>query len=76
MSASVEEISEKIEALSSEEQQLLLVKLTSLVEENIDEEVNQEWLNVAKRRLEEIRNDEVEVISGNDVMREAKTRLE
>ena len=76
MSASVEEISEEVEALSSEEQQLLLVKLTSLVEENIDEEVNQEWLNVAKRRLEEIRNDEVEVISGDDVMREAKTRLE
>lgn len=76
MSTSVEKITEEVERLSPEEQQLLLVKLTSMVEENLDADIKQEWLDLAKRRVEEIRNGEVELISGEEVMREAKARLE
>ena len=76
MSTSVEEITEEVERLSPEEQQLLLVKLTSMIEENLDADIKQEWLDLAKRRVEEIRNGEVELIAGEEVMREAKARLE
>jgi len=76
MSTSVEKITEEVERLTPEEQQLLLVKLTSMVEENLDADIKKEWLKVAKRRVEEIRSGEVELISGQEVMREAKARLE
>jgi hypothetical protein len=76
MSTSVEKITQEVERLTPKEQQLLLVKLTSMLEENLDADIKQEWLKVAKRRLEEIRNGEVELISGEEVMRDAKARLE
>ena len=76
MRTSVEKITQEVERLTPEEQQLLLVKLTSMVEENLDADIKQEWLKAAKRRLEEIRNGEVELIPGEEVVREAKARLE
>ena len=75
MGSSIEKITEEVKNLSSEEQNLLLVKLSSMIQEPVDENLKQKWLNVARGRLREIRDGDVETIPAEEVMDEAQSRL-
>ena len=40
-----------------------------------DPDIDQQWVNVARQRLEELRSEQVETISGDEVFSEIKDRF-
>ncbi|MFB6347352.1 MAG: addiction module protein [bacterium] len=76
MSSKVEEIAEKAKELSQDEKALLLVKLSSMIDDQASGDLKSKWLDLAKDRFGEVEAGEVETIPSEDVMKEAKDRLE
>lgn len=76
MSSSVEEIAEEAKKLSQDEKTLLLAKLSSMVDDEASSDLKSKWLDIARDRLREVETGDVETISSEEVMKEAKERLE
>jgi putative addiction module component (TIGR02574 family) len=67
----VSEVLEKALALSSEDRGLIIHRLIeSLDDEPAEEGVEAAWSEEVKRRVEEIQSGKVEMISGDQVLRE------
>lgn len=76
MSSTVEEIAEKAKALSQDEKALLLAKLSSMIDDDASGDLKSKWLDLAKDRFRQVEKGTVEPIASEEVMQEAKERLE
>lgn len=71
MTKAVDEIAAEAKKLPPEEQGLLIAQLTSALQDQADSTVKSKWVDLAKKRLESIKNNEIDSIPADKVIREA-----
>jgi putative addiction module component (TIGR02574 family) len=71
----IREIIEEAESLPVEERALVIDSLLRSLNPP-SEEIEKEWLTIAKRRLAELRSGDVKPIPGNDVFAKIRERFE
>jgi hypothetical protein len=75
MSNVVEEIEARIRSLKPKEKTELLRSLIAELDGPADSDVERAWLEVAKRRHQEIVEGKVKPVPGNEVFEKARSRL-
>ena len=75
MATALKEIEAKIRSLKPEEKTELLRSLIAELDGPADSDVERAWLEVAKRRNQEIREGKVKTVSGKQVFEKVRSRL-
>jgi hypothetical protein len=71
----IKEIIEEAESLPVEERVIVIDSLLRTINPPLAD-VDVEWMNVARRRLAELRSGQVKAVPGNDVFAEIRNRFE
>jgi hypothetical protein len=75
MTRSIREIEQEIRSLQAAEKNQLLRDLISDIDGESEQDVEQQWLEEAKRRYQELREGLVKPVPAADVIAKAKARL-
>ena len=73
---SIEELTQELLSLPSASRALLAEKLVESLEFDTDPEIQSAWLTEAKKRRNEIRNNAVQPISGEEALAQVRQLLE
>ncbi|MGH8659872.1 MAG: addiction module protein [Gammaproteobacteria bacterium] len=75
MALSVHEIEKEIHALSTEDKTTLLRALIADLDDEVDENIEQLWLEEAQRRYRELEEGLVKAVPAEEVFRRARAKL-
>jgi putative addiction module component (TIGR02574 family) len=75
MSAALNELTDRVMELSTDERAILAQKIWNSIDDFIDPNTEQEWLDEAERRWLEIEQGSVQCISAEEAMSKARNRL-
>ena len=75
MATALKEIEAKIRSLKPEEKTKLLRSLIAELDGPADSDVERAWLEVAKRRHQEIQDGKVKTVPGKQVFEKVRSRL-
>jgi hypothetical protein len=75
MTRSVQEIAQEVRLLHRGERNQLLRNLIADMDGEPEHDIDQAWLQEAKRRYEELQNSVVEPVPAAEVIQKAKSRL-
>ena len=75
MSTAIMEVTNQAMTLPADERALLALRLWESVQDFIDSDIEQAWIEEVEKRWMEIKNGIVECLSADEVMRKARASL-